>query len=135
MNPNIPSGVLDQREYQSLHTFFSNMYKCCPAPITYIIVWCSTPDNTRRIINCFPFSSRSSKSVCGIGSILVLMISLIFSEIRLESARPTNVSSSATPKNKMPPLPFAKALTLFSQLLGFFSSNMSFLSYSFDSPI
>lgn len=35
----------------------------------------------------------------------------------------------------MPPLPFAKALTLFNQLLGFFSSKVSFLSYSVVSPI
>ena len=42
---------------------------------------------------------------------------------------------SSTPKISVPPNPFAKALTLFSQLRGSFSSSFSFLSYSVVSPI
>ena len=41
----------------------------------------------------------------------------------------------AMPKISTPPTPLAKALTLFSQLFGFFISSIAFLSYSVASPI
>ena len=43
-------------------------------------------------------------------------------------------SLSATPKTNIPPEPFANALTVFSQLLGFLVSTACFLSYSVASP-
>ena len=39
------------------------------------------------------------------------------------------------PKKSEPPKPFAKALTLFSQLLGFFSSSFNLKSYAEHSAI
>ena len=40
-----------------------------------------------------------------------------------ESVSPIQSRSSPIPKNIVPPIPFANALTVFSQLFGFFISN------------
>ena len=45
------------------------------------------------------------------------------------SCKPTAVPLSAIPKNRVLPIPFENALTLFSQLFGFFISNATLKSH------
>ena len=55
-------------------------------------------------------------------------------QLRYEMPRNLMMSSS-TPKKREPPNPLAKALTLFNQLLGFFSSSINLKSYAVHSAI
>ena len=59
----------------------------------------------------------------GVGSKRFLMNSDIFSESSFMFSRPRISPLSPTPKNKEPPVPLAKADTVFNQLLGFLVSN------------
>ncbi len=48
---------------------------------------------------------------------------------------PIGSLSSEIPKNKVPPIPLENALTLFNQLLGFFTSRATLKSHSVASAI
>lgn len=92
------------------------------------------PGKTSSTTNSLSSHLANERLKSGIGSICVLMASLIFSASPFASARPTKASSSAIPHISLPPIPLAKALTLLHQLFGFFTSRACFLSYSVVSP-
>ena len=53
-----------------------------------------------------------------------------FNEAYTKSLSPLTMPSLSIPKKREPPKPLAKALTLFSQLLGFLSSSITLKSYA-----
>ena len=71
----------------------------------------------------------------GYGVIRSLIKRLMVSASPCGSVRPITFFSASIPKNKEPPTPFAKALTLFSQLLGFFDYTATLKSHSVASAI
>ena len=93
-------------------------------------------DREKPKANSFlPFSCHGFKINCGNGVILSLMRRLIASASFCISERPTGSRSSEIPKNRVPPIPLEKALTLFNQLLGFFVSRATLKSHSVASAI
>lgn len=83
---------------------------------------------TFRIVLSSMASGSNLKS--GVGVILSFMSLLIFSASSCGLESPTTFLSSSIPKISVPPIPFAKAQTLFNQLFGFFVSSATLNSYS-----
>ena len=63
------------------------------------------------------------------------IVLLMVSHTCCTSSSPLTMPSLSMPKKREPPKPLAKALTLFNQLLGFFSSNITLKSYAVHSDI
>ena len=88
------------------------------------------PATTFNAKMSFSFSRNGVKTNCGNGVILSLINLLIISASFCISCSPIAALSSLIPKNSVPPIPLAKALTLFNQLFGFLISSATLKAHS-----
>ena len=82
-----------------------------------------------------PFSRSGARIKFGYGVMRSLIKRLIVSASVCALAKPITFLSLSMPKKRVPPIPFAKALRLLSQLFGFFTSRATLKSHSVASAI
>ena len=117
------------------NAFISKPNVCFSYSVCLVVIGCMVTSRNRKdkySLSIFLFCGEENR---GVGEILSLISLLMSSASFCGSASPTTLWELSTPKKRVPPAVFAKALTLLSQLLGFFTSRASLKSQTVASAI